>query len=273
MEKWAAKATETGWAAAWVEGAIFPRELAAFLAVCEQEGVDSIIECGRQDGYSTRIVAEYCRARGGRVISIDLELEPARAAACRQRLADLDNIDYRTGDAFELFGCELAALGALARPFAVLMDGPKGFQAMSLLLAATDVEHLRVVAEHNLDWGSREQRLLTALSSGPTHYEEIVGAGVGPAWSRLASDELAHSQRSGAARRLDRSSLGILVLDDATRRRARRAASPSFALQQPPLIRALWRRGRYRDVARLARLSFGLQRRAAALSRTVRRVH
>src|SRR5712691_8115121 len=69
MERWARIALDDDWVGSWLEGAIFPTEIVFFLASCEANGIRYIIESGRQDGYSTRILGEYARRTGVLVTS------------------------------------------------------------------------------------------------------------------------------------------------------------------------------------------------------------
>jgi len=113
-------------------GGIFPHELAVFLAACETCGVDLVIESGRQDGYSTSVLADYAERTGTPAVSIDRVEDPERDAAARRRLAGRP-VDLLDGPVERVLP---DAIPADARRVALLIDGPKDHIANRLLLAA-----------------------------------------------------------------------------------------------------------------------------------------
>lgn len=257
MEWWAATALEQDWVEGWVEGAIFPREMAMFLAWCDLLAIREIVESGRQDGYSTMLLARYATRSGGTVRSIDLELDPARAERCRTRLADFGDIAYYRGDAFRHLGAALR--DARARPTAVLIDGPKSFHGLALLMASAGYGHVRLVGLHNLDPETPERDLLARALGRPTHHEDI-GGSAGAAWIALGQRERAHLERCNARRRADRSTLGVGFLGRDARRRMLLTVHRRFLLQQPALLAALWHIHADAAVHWVHRLSFKLER-------------
>jgi hypothetical protein len=222
---------ESGLVGSWVKGAILPSEMAFFLAACDVRAVESVVECGRQDGYSTEILGRWARLRGAEVISIDLEDEAARAARCRARLRDLP-LELIKGNAFAEVGRVMRRLRG--RRTAGLFDGPKGFPAISLMVAALD-DHVELLALHNLvDW-KPERKWFTAR--GGCFYEDLIGTD-GSRWAEMRRQEDEHVSSSTGRRSLDVSSLGVLMLGPGRREELLRAWSPVFGLHQPLLV--LW---------------------------------
>ena len=131
----------------WCEGAIFPREMVFFLARCQAAGVKQIIESGRQDGYSTRILGEFAKRTGVAVVSIDYEDDKSRRQRCRTMLASFP-VELLTGDAFEEIGLSLQAT---CNKTAILIDGPKNWGAVSLLCASASFPQVAIISMHNLD--------------------------------------------------------------------------------------------------------------------------
>lgn len=254
-ERWSRVALDAGWVEGWVEGAIFPRELVVFLAALDDLRIRLVVESGRQDGYSTAALGTWSTESGGRVVSVDLELDPERAEACRARLADYPAVEVLRGDAYELVGAALDT----DEPTALLVDGPKGFPALSMLLAAAQRPSVRLLAQHNLDPGLAETGLLERRTGRRLHYEDLGLSG--NAWRELGELELAFCRDAGAARSLEHSTLAIVPLDDVQRRRLWTTLDPRLSILQPPLVAVLWRAGRHRAVRELARASFSLQRR------------
>ena len=137
----------------WFPGAIFPSEMAFFLFQCEVAGVDCLIESGRQDGYSTAVIAAYAQAKRIHAASIDVERDPARAAACRERLRWFTNLELVVGNTFT----ELPSLlNSQKQRIALLIDGPKRHEAIYLSAAAAALGPIRLVAHHSgtpeTDW-------------------------------------------------------------------------------------------------------------------------
>ena len=117
----------------WVDGAIFPCELAFFLATCRMRHVEAIIESGRQDGYSTLVLGYFAQRYNVSIYSIDREIDRDRAQRCRKRLQGLP-VQLLVGDAYDLVGRQLDLLAD--RTTALLIDGPKGWAALSMIAAA-----------------------------------------------------------------------------------------------------------------------------------------
>lgn len=237
----------------WVEGAIFPCEMAFFLARCMTEDVSVVVESGRQDGYSTEILGDWARRNGRRLVSIDLEQDSARAAACRQRLAHLP-IELVKGSAYEEFGRWSDRLRGARVGF--LVDGPKGWPAISMMAAGLG-DNVRLMAIHNLTVGSGERAFFERFGGAEVFYEAAL-AEPGPRWRELREREVDVAIRAGAARSLEVSSLGVLMLDPERRRRVHGALRAEFGLHQPRVVRALWSLGAYRATTKLYGLSYRL---------------
>jgi hypothetical protein len=251
VEEAASLILERGFVERWVEGAIYPSEMAYFLAVCDVNGIEVVIESGRQDGYSTEIMGHWAQKRRLDVVSIDLEEEVERAEQCRARLQGLP-LQLVKGNAY-------ASVGRMARSMAnrrtaILADGPKGWPALSMIAAAAD-ENVNVIALHNLaDWVP-EYPWFRKLG-GRFHEDDIVNGG--PSWQMLREREIEHAKRQHATRSLDASTLGVLALDPQSRKRLARAWHPAFGLHQPAFVRALWRLGAYGLTPKLYGLSYRL---------------
>jgi hypothetical protein len=252
VERWAALALERDWVAQWVEGAIFSTEMVFFLATCESLGIGYIIESGRQDGYSSQILGEFARRTGVHVASIDYEEDKQRGRRCRERLAEYP-IDLRVGNAFELLGAMVDEAGPA--PIALLIDGPKGFGALSLAAAVAADPRIFLLAMHNLDPGTGYRRILESASGRPLFYEEALD-NPGGAWQRLQELEHEHCMKFSARRSLDHSTLGIVQIGAAERTAFQRLWGAEFKFYQPPLVRVGIQLKLYRQAASLFSLSF-----------------
>ncbi|MDA9508834.1 hypothetical protein XI09_30185 [Bradyrhizobium sp. CCBAU 11386] len=252
----AAEIVLDGYVDRWVEGAIFPCEMGFFLARCIVEDVSVVVESGRQDGYSTEILGDWAKRTSRRLVSIDLEQDSARAAACRQRLAHLP-IELVKGSAYEEFGRWSNRLREARVGF--LVDGPKGWPAISMMAAGLS-DNVRLMAIHNLTVGSGERAFFEELGGAEVFYEAALDA-PGPRWQELREREVRVATRAGAARSLEISSLGVLLLDAERRQRAGGALRREFGLHQPRVVKALWSVGAYRATTKLYGLSYRLFRR------------
>ena len=238
VERWAGVAVDQKWVSEWKPGAIFPREMVFFLAACEAAGVVNIVESGRQDGYSTELIGYYARSRGGLAHSVDLEADRERAERCRQRLAGQPNLVLLKGNSVAFFGPILT--GDRAAPTALLVDGPKGHLAISMLLGASGFRWVRLGAIHNLNPGSAERGIFVRLSPGPHFYEEISGR-VGDQWDALGLEEKAVCGGRQEGRSVERSSLGIMRFDGLNRARLVMTMHPRFRTWQPLRLFLKWR--------------------------------
>jgi hypothetical protein len=251
LEKWSEIGLKLDWPNRWVEGAIYPREMVFFLARCESLGIRCIVESGRQDGYSTEILGEFARRCGATVYSVDYEAEEERARKCRQRLRKYPELNLLKGDANVLVS---RTTRSHEEPTAILMDGPKGFWAMSLMFAAAARSSVKLLALHNLDVGSRTRNMFERLADEPAFYESWQGTNQ-PYWAALAKAEIEHATKLGAGRSLEKSSLGVMTVSEPVRSRLIKAFHPGFKLYQPPLVRMGWSLGLYRPTSLLFTVS------------------
>lgn len=237
IEEEAAIALAEDSAAQWVVGAINPCEMAFFVATCRVAGVRRIVESGRQDGFSTAVLGRAAARTGISVASIDLELDADRARACRERLAKLD-LKLIRGDAYRAVG---EAVVASDEPTALLIDGPKGFPALAMLLAAGRLAHVRVLALHNLGVETPWLPFFRGLGATARLHEDVPGLDASPAWTQLRRAETARFVEvlgRGAVR--GESTLGVLALPP---ERPLPGFARPFAFHQPALLAALWRLG------------------------------
>jgi len=221
----------------WNDGAIYPAEMAFFLAMCAHQGVETVVESGRQDGYSTLVLGRWAKVQNKRAVSIDLELDPPRAAQCHARMKGLP-IELVVGNAFGAIGRVLRSVRA--KPFAYLLDGPKGIPAMSMI-AASRGRNLRVAGIHNILTTDAEYPLL--IERGCMFYEELEG---GERWAKL--HELESEFCRGSSRTLEKSQLGVIP------RPRLPMLSPLYGVFQPFAVRAAWELGQYRNVERAGSL-------------------
>ncbi len=233
-EVWSEHALRRKWCERWVEGAIFPREMVYFLSECDNHEVRHVIECGRQDGYSTRILAEYSDRHFIQVDSIDYA-QPVS-------MFTTPHLTQHSGDAFELLPKIIRFLPRKAR-IALLIDGPKDASALALVSALALDRRTALIALHNRDHAGTPHALF--------HEDRPFG---GPQWRALAKQEKTlKTQRS-----LMQSSLAILTPTYLQRLRMAHSWHRAFHLYQPILLRLGWRTLGYRATKQLFLQSFRL---------------
>lgn len=134
-----------GWNLEWITG-IFPGEMAAFLGLCDEQNVQTIIESGRgRDAYSTQILGEYALKTNIQIVSMDFsKITDENFHARMEKYKSY--IDFLSGDAFSVTP---RAFKNKKGPFALLLDGPKQEPANRLSLTASALWDVAVVAHHN----------------------------------------------------------------------------------------------------------------------------
>jgi hypothetical protein len=246
VEVWSSVILERGLVERWVNGAIWPCEMAYFLGQCDVHGVREIVESGRQDGYSTLLLGIYGQSTGARIRSIDLEIDEARAKRCREALKGYE-VDLLVGDAWELIG---RAVQETDRPLALLVDGPKNWSAMSILFAASAWPHVRLIAMDNLDPPYTTRAYFSGMAGAPVFYEEAVPR-AGPAWAEIKRRSHEHRYSIAPPAFGPESMLGAMT----ARAELARALHNRFRTYQPLIVRWAWSTGRYRLLRRIIALT------------------
>jgi predicted O-methyltransferase YrrM len=115
---------------------MFYSEVYLFLEACDQQGVDLIIESGVKNGMSTALLSS---AWPGEIISIDKE---------RLSIEPVARVEFCLGDSRIVIPAVLSE--SAGRRVAVLIDGPKGAEAVALKDGIWPVPEVRVVAIHDV---------------------------------------------------------------------------------------------------------------------------
>lgn len=270
IEYFSKLAIEQGWVSQWRLGAITPRELVYFLACCRVAGVTRVIESGRQDGISTGIIAGALQAFGVTMASIDWEADIDQARVCRERLAGLSNLELVKGDAAE----EIPRLLSQSpeQSVALLIDGPKNFEALALLFAAAQNPTVRLLAEHNLTPGKLARQKLESIRAAPCFFESE--GFTGSKWSELGILEDERLSMISTRYRFAWSTLGVVLLLEKSNRGDLLSGNWSFGLCQPRVIDLAWRRGWESAVKRLLAIQYrfkGVKARTGAKCRELGR--
>lgn len=181
------------WQLPWGQGAIYPLEMAVFLASCKALGIEQVVESGRGTAeYSTRVLD---KSYGSAFTSIDFA--PPKNQYTGTML---------TGDTYDLL--PLALRGK--RNVALLIDGPKKPFSHWVALAACLRYDIRLIAMHNYWLGSTWGKAFQRRFPSAFHYESGNGWQQWKEWERsITGNHLVQSvsEPTMAFRSLDQSSL------------------------------------------------------------------
>ncbi len=191
----------------WLPGAMLPSEIWWLYKKIIESRAEVLIECGRQDGYSTKLLAELLSAHGLRIYSIDFDEDKGRLEKIKASLVAYD-VECVSGDIHVRVPEILAKTSG--KRVAILQDGPKGWEGMATLLA-TVVSHSPVlVAQHNLHLGHKSREVFQLLSVGPAFVEYDKTSSEIVEFRKYEIDALKSKLPN---REIDHTSLGCMVLD------------------------------------------------------------
>jgi len=123
---------------------VFNSELLLFIAVADLLEVDRIVESGRARGYSTRILAEYFQDTDIDIVSIEKLQGTKDDEIAREYLSGYGHLELRYGDTRDLVS------EVLTQSTCILIDGPKGDDALTLALDLLKRDKPEVVFVHDL---------------------------------------------------------------------------------------------------------------------------
>ena len=191
----------------WLPGAMLPSEIWWLYKKIIESRAEVLIECGRQDGYSTKLLAELLSTHGLRIYSIDFDEDKARLKKIKASLVKYD-VECVSGDIHVRVPEILAKTSG--KRVAILQDGPKGWEGMATLLAAVVSYSPVLIAQHNLHLGHKSREVFQLLSVGPA-FVEYDKTSSEIAEFRLYEIDALKSKLPN--REIDHTSLGCMVLD------------------------------------------------------------
>jgi len=232
----------------WLPGAMYPSEIAWFLDGFARAGCDVLVECGRQDGVSTEAFARYFHGSGVRVISIDFDSDAARAARAKERVASFD-AELVSGDIHIEVPRILRRCGG--KRVAVLQDGPKGWEGLATLLAASLDDNVALIAQHNLHKGHVTRSMFQLLSIRPSFIESSDDQA---RYQPLITVERTAIAKMSPNRPIDHTSLGVMHTDPMQKSLIAESFGllrPQYGPWNPGPVVAAWKRGDFEHVTRL----------------------
>jgi hypothetical protein len=226
---------------------MYPSEMIWLSEYVASHGVDVLIECGRQDGVSTRTLGELL-GKDTTILSIDFDEDRARLESVKESLRGL-NIVCVSGDIHQRVP-ELLRQYA-GRRIAVVQDGPKGWEGLSTLVAAAHSKDVVLIAQHNLHKGHRSRAYFQLLASNPAFLEYDATAVLA---QRIRAREQTDDGFVRSNREVDHSSLGICSLKGNLRQAVLENAHELDGVMGPWSALATeraWNAGRFSRVTKL----------------------
>jgi hypothetical protein len=143
------------------ERGILHSEMLAVCGLCRELGVERIIESGRCRGQSTLVLSRFFEGSPVRIDSIDFARDE-NAAFAEERLRPYAATTLHYGNSQRLIPQLLAE--SPQKPTAILLDGPKGFEALELARRCF-AEHPNIVAVfiHDMRRGTPQRDQSPAL--------------------------------------------------------------------------------------------------------------
>lgn len=187
----------------WLPGAMYPSEVAWLTDQLVAHRVEVLIECGRQDGVSTKALGELLAPHGIAISSIDFDEDAERLAKVKKSLSGL-NVVCVSGDIH--WHVPQLLNQNRGRRIAVVQDGPKGWEGLSTLVASAFCEDVVLIAQHNLHVGHKSRSYFSLMSCNPPFLEYDVTASFA---NKLRTAEHADEAFQESNRPRDHSSLGI----------------------------------------------------------------
>lgn len=140
-------------------------ELLGIVGIMEVLDIHTVVESGRGRGYSSVVLSRFCDKRGvGRIISIELRRFSFDNLIALWRMYKYDVIRLESvyGDASKILP---SVIRSSDQRVGVIIDGPKGLEAVRLALKCLESESVSFTVIHDVYKGTEARQLLeTAFS-------------------------------------------------------------------------------------------------------------
>ncbi|QDT35773.1 sulfotransferase family 2 domain-containing protein [Stratiformator vulcanicus] len=144
----------------FAERGILHSEMCLACSVSKSLEVDYVLESGRFLGQSTDVLAKFFSSEPVPVVSVEL-LHDDIARQAEERLAAHKNLKLLYGDAHRVLREQIALRPGKA--CSVLIDGPKGLEALTLLKTLMEeFEEVKVGFIHDMRQGTRQRSIASA---------------------------------------------------------------------------------------------------------------
>ena len=141
---------------------IFNSEMLLFVSLVNYFNVKLIIESGRANGQSTKIIAKYFNNPEYRIISIEYAKYNPDVKNSYKKLKNFKNLKLLFGDSFKLLP------NLITEESCVLIDGPKGLSALKLALDCFKNPFVKAVLIHDMHKDSQYRNIAEKVF--PNHF-------------------------------------------------------------------------------------------------------
>ena len=140
---------------------VFNSELLLFISVVEFLEPNRIVESGRARGHSTKVLARYFEKRDIDIVSIEKSRGADDDEIARNKLQHHDQLQLKDGDSREIVE------SVLEPSTVVLIDGPKGDEALKMALDLLKRDETAAVFVHDLHRNTLHRDLSELLFNYP----------------------------------------------------------------------------------------------------------
>lgn len=146
---------------------ILNSELLLIVALIEHLKISQIIESGRARGHSTYVLCKYFEGKDINITSIDFDKSSDDAKYAEGRLKKYKNLNLAYGDSNTLIH------KIINQDCAVIIDGPKGEEALMLALNLLKNNKVRVLFIHDLHRNTFDRNLSEILFKSSIYSDDI----------------------------------------------------------------------------------------------------
>ncbi|MHA1492237.1 MAG: hypothetical protein ACTSRI_21620 [Promethearchaeota archaeon] len=124
---------------------IFNSEMLLIISIVKYFGIEMIIESGRANGQSTKIISETFKNQKHKIYSIEYNKYCHHIKTSFERLRSYKNLRLMFGDSFK----EIPKL--ITKECCILIDGPKDIDAIKLAIESLNNPLVKAVFIHDMD--------------------------------------------------------------------------------------------------------------------------
>ncbi|MFT7616187.1 MAG: hypothetical protein ACI8Y7_001016 [Candidatus Woesearchaeota archaeon] len=148
---------------------MFNSELLAVAALIDTHNVDCIIESVRARGHSTEVIASYFSKIP--IHSVDYDKNQKGVVYSEKRLKHFSNLRFHYGDSFDVVPRILRRVKA--KSVAVVIDGPKGEDAILLALQLATFKQVKIIFIHDLAQSEFERYIAESIFEGSLYTDHV----------------------------------------------------------------------------------------------------
>lgn len=191
---------------------IFNSEMLMFVSVVRELGVKTIIESGRARGQSTKVISNFFKGNDYKIYSIESQKYTKDALIANKRLKEIKNLELMFGNTCYVLP---KLLKELKEPCCILIDGPKGDEAIQLSIKLLKNNLVKAVFIHDVHKNTPHRDIIETLflhtffSDDKDYVEHFKDLDI-RCWEKYNRNELSPYLRKGKKIQSYASTLGII---------------------------------------------------------------